>query len=56
MNLSAFDPLQWRRRAAECRKVAEQLDDISKTLMLEIARSYEELATRAEKKKWSPPA
>ena len=31
--------------AEEARKVAEQLDDASKTLMIEIAQSYEQLGT-----------
>ena len=54
LNLSSFDPVHWRSRAAECRKVAQQLDDPAKIKMLEIAQSYEDLATMAEKKKWAP--
>jgi hypothetical protein len=55
MNLSAFDAAHWRRRARECRKVAEQLDDAGAPLMLEIAQAYERLAKETEKKQWSPP-
>jgi hypothetical protein len=54
INLSSFDPVQWRRRAHGCRKVAEQLDEPARTKMLGIAQSYEELAAMAEKKKWVP--
>ena len=39
------DPAYWRRRAEEARCMAQQLDDpIAKQAMLEIARSYENLA------------
>jgi hypothetical protein len=55
MNLSAFDPAHWRRRAEECRKVAAQLDDAARPMMLEIAQTYERLAQAAEKQHWSPP-
>ena len=54
INLSSFDPVQWRRRAHGCRKVAEQLDEPARIKMLGIAQSYEELAAMAEKKKWVP--
>ena len=43
-------PAYWSKRAEECRKVAEQLDDVSKKTMLEIAQSYERLAVLAEKR------
>jgi hypothetical protein len=55
MNLSAFDPAHWRRRAEECRKVAEQLDDAARPMMLEIVQRYDWLAEAAEKQHWSPP-
>jgi hypothetical protein len=45
------DPAHWRRRAAESRRLAEQLDDpFAKKTMLEIAQSYERLAVQAEKR------
>ena len=50
MKKLAHNPAHWRGRAEECRKVAEQLDDASKRMMLEIAESYERLAVLAEKK------
>ena len=55
MNLSSFDPAHWRRRAEECRKVAEQLDDAGRPMMLEIAQTYERLANATEKHRWSSP-
>ena len=54
MKLSAFDPAHWRRRAEECRKVAEQLDDPGRPMILEIAQTYERLAKATEKQHWSP--
>jgi hypothetical protein len=43
------DPAHWRRRAEEARRVADQLDDpIAKKTMLDIALSYEQLATLAK--------
>jgi hypothetical protein len=46
------DPAHWRRRAQEARRLADQLDDpITKQTMLDIARSYEQLATLAETKR-----
>jgi hypothetical protein len=40
------DPAYWRRRAEEARRIAQQLDDpIAKQAMLEIAQSYESLAS-----------
>jgi hypothetical protein len=48
------DPAHWRRRGEEARRIADQLDDpVAKNTMLDIARSYEQLATLAEKK--APP-
>jgi hypothetical protein len=48
------DPKHWRRLAQEARAAADQLDDPeAKRLMLEIAASYEELASLAERKKVS---
>jgi hypothetical protein len=45
------DPEHWRRRADESRKIADQLDDPdARATMLEIARSYEQLAELIEKK------
>ena len=44
------DPAHWRRRAEEARHIADQLDDpVAKETMRDIARSYEQLATLAEK-------
>lgn len=45
------DPTHWRRRAEEAHSVANQLDDpIAKKTMLDIARSYEQLAVLADVK------
>jgi hypothetical protein len=45
------DPAHWRRRAGDARRIADQLDDpVAKKTMLDIALSYEQLATLAEKK------
>lgn len=45
------DPTHWRRRAEEAHRVADQLDDpLAKKTMLDIARSYEQLAALAEAK------
>jgi hypothetical protein len=47
----ANDPAHWRRRAAEARRIADQLDDpIAKKTMHDIALSYERLAAIAEAK------
>jgi hypothetical protein len=45
------DPAHWRRRAAETRSIAAQLDDaVAKQAMLEIAEQYERVAAMAEKR------
>ena len=45
------DASHWRRRAADAYRVAEQLDDpLAKNAMLDIARSYEQLAVLADVK------
>jgi hypothetical protein len=47
------DPVYWRRRAAEARQAADQINDpVSKQTLLDIANSYEKLAALAAK----PPA
>lgn len=44
------DPEHWRRRAEEAQRIADKLDDpVAKETMRDIARSYEQLATLAEK-------
>ena len=44
-------PAHWRRRAEEAYRVADQLDDpIARKLMLDVARSYQQLAALAEAK------
>jgi hypothetical protein len=44
------DPVHWRRRAAETRSIADQLDDpAAKKAMLEIAEQYERIAAIAQK-------
>jgi sugar (pentulose or hexulose) kinase len=45
------DPAYWRERAEEARRIAEQLADaVAKQTMLEIARSYDNLAELTEKR------
>jgi hypothetical protein len=45
------DPGHWRQRAEEARSIAEQMNDPqSKEAMLRIARDYEHLAERAERR------
>jgi hypothetical protein len=42
------DPELWLNRAKEARAIAEQLsDEVSKQMMLRVARDYETLAKRA---------
>ena len=43
------DSSHWRRRAADAYRLADQLDDpLAKNAMLDIARSYEQLAVLAK--------
>jgi hypothetical protein len=43
--LAINDPAYWRERATEARRIAEELADaVAKQTMLEIARSYDNLA------------
>ena len=43
------DAEHWRKRAEEARTLADRLTDLeSRRVMLEIAKSYDELAARAE--------
>jgi len=45
------DPVHWRRRAAEARSMADQLDDpAAKKAMLEIAEQYEQIAAMAQQR------
>ena len=45
------DAEHWRKRAEEARRLAERMMDLeSRGVMLEIAKSYDELAARAETK------
>ena len=45
------DAEHWRKRAEEARRLAERMMDLeSRRVMLEIAKSYDELAVRAETK------
>lgn len=45
------NPEHWRRRAEESRRLAEEVDDpVAKEMLLEVAKSYEQLATLAEAK------
>jgi len=51
------DPEHWRRRAKEAQRIADQLDDpVAKETMRDIARSYEHLATLAEKNQAPKPS
>lgn len=46
------DPMHWRQRAEEARRIASQLDDpAAQKTMLEIADSYDQLAALAEAKR-----
>jgi hypothetical protein len=50
MKRSINDPAHWRQRAEEARRIAEQLADaVAKQTMLDIARSYDNLAELTEK-------
>ena len=43
------DAEHWRKRAEESRALSGRMtDQVSRRVMLEIAKSYDELATRAE--------
>ena len=45
------DPEHWRQRAEEARAIADSLNDSqSKEAMLRIAKDYEHLAERAERR------
>jgi hypothetical protein len=45
------DPQHWRARADEARAMAEKITDPqAKAAMLEIARNYEHIAERAERR------
>ena len=51
MSIPINDPKHWRERAEEARAIADQLTDPdSKRRMLRVAKDYEELARRAEKR------
>jgi hypothetical protein len=46
------DPAYWRERAEEARRIAEQLADaVAKDMMLDIARSYDNLAKIGEERR-----
>jgi len=46
------DAEHWRKRAEEARRLAERMMDLeSRRVMLEIAKSYDELASRAKARK-----
>jgi hypothetical protein len=48
-NAISSDPQHWLTRAAEAREMAEKIaDPTAKLAMLEIAKSYELIAQRAE--------
>lgn len=51
------DPAYWHGRAAEARRLADQLKDdpIAHETMLDVAESYERLAALAEAKRSSKP-
>jgi|SoiMethySBSTD1v2_1073268.scaffolds.fasta_scaffold208833_4 hypothetical protein len=49
MPINLGSPEHWRRRAAEARQQAEEIrDDESRRAMLAVAKSYEQIAKRAE--------
>ena len=46
-----FDAKQWRERAEQSRAQAQQTSDpTARDILLEIARAYEDLAQRAERR------
>ena len=50
-NAISSDPQHWRARADEARAMAEKITDPhAKAAMLEIARNYEHIAERAERR------
>jgi hypothetical protein len=50
------DPAHWRQRAAEARAIAESLNDPqSKEAMQRIAKDYDHLAERAERRARGSP-
>ena len=50
--LAINDPAYWREGAEEARRIAEQLADaVAKDMMLDIARSYDNLAKIAEERR-----
>ena len=52
----ADDPAHWKKRAEEARALADLMsDDVSKQMMLQIARDYDHLAERAEKRAKGSP-
>jgi hypothetical protein len=52
----ANDPAHWKKRAEEARALADLMsDDVSKQMMLQIARDYDHLAERAEKRAKGSP-
>ncbi len=45
------DPAHWRRRAEETLTIAESMSDpVSRQILEDVARGYEQLATRAEER------
>jgi len=49
MPINLGSPEHWRRLAAEARQQAEEIrDDESRRAMLAVAKSYEQIAKRAE--------
>ena len=51
------DPAYWRQRGEEARRAAGQLEDpVAKETMLEIAQSYEQLASLAQSRRTAAPS